>query len=299
MPALHGSLQRHHPLAQGLPPPWACEWGEDRYGPWCLFRVKEAGQRLRWIPPGRFVMGSPPDEVGRSDSEGPQQTRVISQGFWLFDTPCTQALWEAVMAGNPSRFQSPGRPVERVTWDDCQAFVTRLNGLLERLELSLPSEAQWEYACRAGTTTATYAGDLEIRGENDAPLLDGIAWYAGNCGMNYELAVGQDIASWEEKAYDSRTGGTHPVGAKAPNAWGLHDMLGNVWQWCQDQDRGASGGTPGAERGPAARVVRGGSWDSNPRCVRSGYRILRDPGFRSDGLGFRCGEFRAATPSER
>ena len=140
----------HHPLARGIPPAWAWEWGEDRYGPWGLFRVKGVCQRLRWIPPGRFLMGSPPEEAGRYDDEGPQRMVRIAEGFWLFDTPCTQELWEAVMGENPSRFRSPTRPVEQVSWKDAGAFVKRLNRQLKDLELSLPSEAQWEYACLRG-----------------------------------------------------------------------------------------------------------------------------------------------------
>jgi formylglycine-generating enzyme required for sulfatase activity len=293
MTTTHESLKKLHPLAQGIPPAWAWEWGEDRYGPWCAFRVKGVGQRLRWIPPGRFVMGSPPGEVGRFDDEGPQRVVRISEGFWLFDTPCTQEMWEAVMEENPSRFRSPTRPVEQVSWEDCQAFVERLNDWLEGLVLSLPSESQWEYACRAGTTRATYAGDPEILGHRNAPLLDEIAWYGGNCGVDYELAEGFDISSWPEKQYDSETGGTHPVGRKAPNAWGLYDMLGNVWEWCMDK----WSEDPGAPAS-AVRVIRGGSWRGDAGIVRAAYRYGLVPGYRGYYLGFRCGEFQAGYLSE-
>src|SRR5262249_12534536 len=154
----------------------------------------------------------------------------------------TQALWEAVMGENPSYFRSSTRPVEQVSWNDCQEFVKKLNGSLDGLALALPSEAQWEYSCRAGTSTPTYAGDLNILGENNAPVLDGIAWYGGNCGVDFDLDNGVDISSWEEKQYDRVKGGTHAVGGKAPNGWGLYDMLGNVWEWCQDvfADEGAA-----------------------------------------------------------
>jgi formylglycine-generating enzyme required for sulfatase activity len=280
-------------------PDWASAIGRDAIGLWAEFTIKDAvRQRLRWIPPGRFVRGSPPEVAGRHDWEGPQRAVRIPEGFWLFDTPCTQALWEAVMGENPSEFRSPTRPVEQVSWDDCQAFVKRLNGLLKGLELSLPSEAQWEYACRAGTTTATYAGDLEILGLNYAHPLDGIAWYGGNCGVGFELAEGYDISSWEETQYEAKTGGTHPVGGKAPNAWGLYDMLGNVWEWCRDENRDYS--DPPGEAVPASadRVIRGGAWHADARFVRAAYRSGLDPGDRSGPLGFRCGEFRAGELSE-
>ena len=298
MTSIQESSRKLHPLARGIPPPWAWEWGDDRYGPWCLFRVKGIGQRLRWIPPGRFMMGSPPEEVGRFDNEGPQRMVRITEGFWLFDTPCTQELWEVVIGENPSRFRSPNRPVEQVSWDDCQAFVDRLNGLLEGLMLSLPSEAQWEYACRAGSTGATYAGDLEILGESNAPLLDGLAWYGGNCGVDYELAEGFDISSWQERKYDSKTGGTHPVGGKAPNAWGLYDMLGNVFEWCLDPYQAYGEALKEAVPASADRVIRGVSWNYTAQIVRAACRVACDPGRRNIILGFRCGEFQAGSLSE-
>ncbi len=275
-------------------PHWASAIGRDAFGLWAEFTIQETvRQRLRWIPPGRFVMGSPPGEAGRWDNEGPQRTVRIPDGFWLFDTPCTQELWEAVMGETPSYFRSPTRPVEQVSWEDCQAFVQRLNSQLNGLELSLPSEAQWEYACRAGTIGATYAGDLEILGANNARLLDGIAWYGGNCGVGFELAKGYDISSWQEKQYESKTGGTHPVGRKAPNPWGLYDMLGNVWEWCMDK----YAENPSA-RVSAVRVIRGGSWGDGARHVRAAYRDGSDPGGRGNNLGFRCAEFQAGHLSE-
>ncbi len=275
-------------------PDWASAIGRDEFGLWAEFTIRDTvRQRLRWIPPGQFVMGSPPKEAGRLDWEGPQRRVLIPRGFWLFDKPCTQALWEAVMGGNPSHFRSPTRPVEQVSWDDCKAFVKRLDSHLQGLELSLPSEAQWEYACRAGTTEATYAGDLEIIGERNAPLLDGIAWYGGNCGVGYELAEGEDISPFAEMHHDSKIGGTHPVGGKAPNAWGVYDMLGNVWEWCVDK----YAKNPDAPESPGG-AIRGGYWGVDARRVRAAFRTWVDPNQRSKNVGFRCAEFQAGYQSE-
>ena len=278
-----------HPLATGFPPDWASGWGEDERAPWASITVRKATMRLRWIPSGRFLMGSPEKEAGRYEEEGPQHEVTIERGFWMFATPCTQELWEAVMGDNPSRFRSPTRPVEKVSWDDCQDFVKRLNGRLEGLVLSLPSEAQWEYACRAGTEAATYAGDMKILGENNVPVLDGIAWYGGNCGVEFDLPSGEDVSVWPEKQHAFERGGTRPVGLKRPNAWGLYDMLGNVWEWCADEYRRY--GSDASQRS-ADRVLRGGSWNDDARHVRAACRYGYDPGHRNDDIGFRCAEFR-------
>jgi len=240
------ALSARHPLRHGHPPSWASEWGQDRYGPFLSFTVGDVAQRLRWIPPGRF------------NDEGPQHLAVIDQGFWLFDTPCTQALWQAVMGENPSHFQGDDRrPVERVSWRDVQDFLQRINAEVPGLDLILPSEQQWEYACRAGTSTATYG-----------PLAE-IAW----CSNNSE-------------------GKTQPVGGKAANDWGLYDMLGNVWEWCADVYR-PYGEKFAAETGPletegAPRVVRGGSWFYPTRDVRAAFRDRHRPQGRAHDRGFRC-----------
>ena len=228
-------------------PAWASAIGRDRFGLWCEIAVepKQGGepviQRLRWIPPGRFWMGSPKEEQGHFDWEGPRHLVTLSEGYWLFDTPCTQALWEAVMGENPSNFKGGDRPVERIRWNDAQDFLKRINEQNPGLNLSLPSEAQWEYACRAGTETAIYTKDL-----------DAIAWYSGN--------------SKDE---------THPVKLKRANPWGLYDMLGNVLEWVQDhwhnnyQDA-PTDGSAWEDRAPgASRVLRGGSWNDGARHVRA------------------------------
>ncbi|MBF0305954.1 MAG: formylglycine-generating enzyme family protein [Alphaproteobacteria bacterium] len=284
-----------HPLVDGCPPPWACGWGQDRRGVFVEFGVDEVVQRLRWIPPGRFMMGSPEDEPGRYDDEGPLHQVTIACGFWLFDTPCTQGLWRAVMGYNPSRFKSPDRPVENVSWNDLQTFLARINQRIPGLDLILPSEAQWEYACRAGTDTALYTGAIEVLGERNAPALDPIAWYAGNSGVDFDLPEGQNSKGWPDKQYPHEKAGTRPVGLKRHNPWGLHDMLGNVWEWCADEWHDSYEGAPTdgqpwtASTNPGAdRVIRGGSWSDDARVVRAAYR----GGYHSDnlyvGLGFRC-----------
>ncbi len=285
-----------HPLVEGCPPSWASGWGEDRRGVFVEISVGTVDQRLRWIPPGRFMMGSPSDEPGRWEAEGPQHEVTLARGFWLFDTPVTQALWAAVMGENPSRFKSPDRPVEQVSWEDAQTFLERINGRVPGLDLCLPSEAQWEYACRGGTTSALYTGDMEILGERNAPALDPIAWYGGNSGREFELEDGYDTTDWPEKQYPDTKAGTHPVGRKGANPWGLYDMLGNVWEWCEDHWHNSYEGAPtdGSpwldESGKAGggRVVRGGSWISDARSVRSACRGWNPPGYRLVYLGFRC-----------
>ena len=283
-------------------PDWAAAIGRDEHGVFVTISVpalrgKPVTQRLRWIPPGSFEMGSPHDEPGRYDNEGPRHLVTLGQGFWLFDTPCTQALWRAVMGGNPSNFKSPTRPVERVSFEDVQRFLERVNQRVPGLDLSLPSEAQWEYACRAGTATATYAGAMEILGENNAPVLDAIAWYGGNSGVGFELKNGDNSSDWTDKQYPHQRAGTRAVGTKGPNAWGLHDILGNVWEWCADHWHDSYAGAPadGAawldadnDTGAADRVFRGGSWLDEARYVRAACRYRAHPALRNDSLGFRC-----------
>ncbi|NVN88280.1 MAG: formylglycine-generating enzyme family protein [Rhodopseudomonas sp.] len=286
-------------LVDGKPPTWASGCGRDRRGVFAEFSLTAVRQRLRWIPPGRFRMGSPENEAGRFDNEEPRHVVVIGEGFWLFDTPCTQALWEAVMGENPSRFRSASRPVESVTFDAVQEFLSRINRMVPGLELALPTEAQWEYACRAGTSKATYAGNLRILGWNNAPVLDAIAWYGGNSGVGFELEDGWNSELWREQQYPHQRAGTHPVGLKAPNAWGLYDMLGNVWEWCEDRWHGSyldapSDGSAWLEPGqrPTARVVRGGSWfDGSARNARSASRYFGSPDYSHAALGFRCARF--------
>ena len=270
-------------------PAWE-ELPQDSFGRVATFAVGGVVQRMRWIPPGQFLMGSPATEVGRRGNEGPQHEVVLTQGYWLAETPCTQALWEPVMGENPSRFKSPDRPVENVSWEDCHAFLSKLDRLVPGLGARLPTEAEWEHACRAGTTGATWLGDLDLRGENNAPILDAIAWYGGNSGVGFELANGYDSSKWPEKQHPHTQAGTHPVGKKEPNLLGLHDMLGNVWEWCEDWYGDYAAGGVEDPHGPPTgsyRVARGGSWVDGARLVRAALRDADTPGSRLMGLGFR------------
>ena len=216
------------------------------------------GMEFVWVPAGQFRMGSTSREA--SDDERPVTRVRISRGFWLGKHEVTQAEWQAVMASNPSAFSGCWRcPVEQVSWNDAQAFIERLNGRAGRERYRLPTEAEWEYAARAGMTTDTYAGDLTNPGGND-PVVNRIAWYDENS--------------------DDRT---HPVGRKAPNAFGLYDMLGNVWEWAGDWYGGYPGGIVTDPVGPqsgSSRVLRGGSWRLSARSCRSALRSRDPPGLR-------------------
>ncbi|MBL8615680.1 MAG: formylglycine-generating enzyme family protein [Deltaproteobacteria bacterium] len=308
LPNLSGYLRRSpavvatHPLAAGHPPRWACGWGHDKYGPYADLAVGRVKQRFRWCPPGSFQMGSPEGEAGRYSWEGPQHEVTLSAGYWMADSPVTQALWLAVTGENPSHFADPAhldRPVEMVDWPQAARFCALLEERLQRagpsddgLVFRLPTEAEWEYACRAGTQTATYAGDLTLRGENDAPELDAIAWYGGNSGVDYDLAGGTDSSGWPKKQHPHSKAGTRVVKQKAPNAWGLYDTLGNVWEWCADAVEplmGYPGGArvdPLGEAGPL-RTFRGGSWFRRAREARAAYRNDLAPSDRRDYLGLR------------
>ena len=279
-----------HPLVHGHPPSWAWGWGKDRFGIFTEIRVGEVVQTMRWIPPGSFSMGSPESETGRWEDEGPRHRVELTQGFWLADTPCTQALWMEVMGENPSRFQDPSRPVEQVSWEECQELCKKLNERLPGFCAQLPTEAEWEYACRAGIETATWLGDLEILGACNAPLLDEVAWYSGNSGVDFDLEEGESSPDWPDKQYSHETAGTRKVRTREPNPWGLYDMLGNVFEWCWDwkgdYEMGVFVDPAGPEVG-SARVLRGGSWHSYARDVRAAYRYWGPPGDRDSVVGFR------------
>ena len=224
------------------------------------------GMEFAWVPPGEFQMGST-RQRGFTD-ELPVTRVKLTRGFWMGKYEVTQAQWEAVMGSNPSRFTNCGGdcPVERVSWNDVQEFIRKLNERSGAGKYRLPTEAEWEYAVRAGTETDTYAGDITQPRSND-PVVNGIAWYARNSG-----------------------GRTHPVGGKSPNGFGLHDMLGNVKEWVGDWYGSYAGGTVTDPAGPASgsyRVKRGCSWGISTVFCRSALRGDSSPGRRDDDLGFR------------
>ena len=250
-----------------------------------------AGMEFVWIPAGSFVMGSPDDEAGRDGDEVQHEVR-ISRGFWMGQYEVTQKEWEEVMWTNPSKFDQCGSrcPVESVSWEDVQEFIESLNRKESSMgnEYRLPTEAEWEYAARAGTTGATPDGDLRILGESNAPELDGQAWYAGNSGVTYADAF--DCSGWEERQHEAERCGTHPVGQKRANGWGLQDMLGNVWEWVADSYAEYPTDSVTDPEGPLTgsyRVYRGGGWSGNAGAVRSADRSRSSTGYRHGGIGFR------------
>jgi formylglycine-generating enzyme required for sulfatase activity len=227
-----------------------------------FYRAVQTGAptNMVFIPPGTFRMGSPTNEVDRSPSEGPQTAVTISRGFWLGKYEVTQGEYLSLMNTNPSNFAGDtNRPVERVTWDDATNYcgqLTQRERTAGRIPTNcvyrLPTEAEWEYACRAWTSTRFSYGD-----DPGYTNLTNYAWYLGNSG-----------------------GTTHPVGQKLPNPWGLYDMHGNVYEWCQDWFDTYPGGVAVDPQGPASgwsRVIRGGYWLYDARDCRSAGRMNSPP----------------------
>ncbi|MBQ9126485.1 MAG: SUMF1/EgtB/PvdO family nonheme iron enzyme [Thermoguttaceae bacterium] len=228
--------------------------------------IKGATYNFRYCPAGTFTMGSPESESGRFSWEN-QHEVTLTRGFWMLETEVTQALWESVTGENPmvkawgADWKGPKKPVGRVSWEDCQEFIEKLNSLgiaPEGLKFRLPTEAEWEYACRAGTS-GPYAGSS----------LDSMGWYK-----------------------DNSDGDNHEVGKKAPNAWGLYDMHGNVREWCSDwfdsaTYDAASQTDPTGPSSGSYRVLRGGCWDCGAEYCRSAGRDFSDPTYRYFIYGFR------------
>ncbi len=146
------------PPPEDFPLPWASDWGEDESGYWMAFTYRGVRQAFRWIGPGNFLMGSPTSEHDRWEDEL-QHEVTLTRGYWLAETACTHALWQAVVGENPSGFNDDERPVENVNWNQVTDFIGQLNGLITGLDLRLPTEAEWEYACRAGTSTPFSFGE--------------------------------------------------------------------------------------------------------------------------------------------
>ena len=229
-------------------------WGIEPGG----VHVNSLGMKLAYIPPGEFTMGSPDSEPGRIVNETRRHV-TFEKGFRIGVTEVTQEQWRQIMGTNPAFFKGDDLPVERVTWDEAVEFC-RLLSEKEKKRYRLPTEAEWEYACRAGTTSVYYTG------KNEAAL-DEAGWYLGNSGNQ-----------------------SHPVGLKQPNPWGLYDMHGNVSEWCADR--------PPAERGDASsaqldseekalRDLRGGSWGLTASQCRSASRLSNAGTFRYFDLGLR------------
>jgi formylglycine-generating enzyme required for sulfatase activity len=223
-----------------------------------LADLQHSSKLFEWVSPGSFQMGSTSGYV----DERPVHRVEITQGFYIGKYEVTQAQWQAVMGSNPSKFKGNNRPVENVSWEDAQAFISKLNQLDREYTYRLPTEAEWEYAARGGQQSRGY----KYAGSNN---LGSVAWYDDNSGNQ-----------------------THEVGSKAPNELGLYDMCGNVWEWCADwYDEDYYRSSPRQDpRGPSRgslKVVRGGSWGSTSLHSRIALRIRGTPTYKTDGHGFR------------
>jgi formylglycine-generating enzyme required for sulfatase activity len=226
-------------------------------------KTAKTGMVLRWVPAGSFTMGSPTGEANRSDDETQHQV-TLSKPFYCGKYEVTQAQYRAVMGTNPSYFKGGNNPVEKVRWNNAMDFCRKLSERTGK-NYNLPTEAQWEYACRAGTTTAYSMG-------NNADQLMNYAWYSSNSGT---------------------FGLHHPVGHKQPNAWGLYDMHGNVWEWClslyMPYPYSETDGRNSLSDTTSARVLRGGSYGgAPPATVRCAYRYNQYANTHDRFIGFRC-----------
>jgi sulfatase modifying factor 1 len=224
-----------------------------------VIKGKKVTFPFRYCPPGYYKMGSPLSECGRARDEK-QVSVSISKGFFLGETPVTQTQWRSIMGFNPSHFIGPNRPVDQVSWKDTQDFLSRARVLIKvsnEWMLNLPTEAQWEYACRAGTSTP---------------------WNTGN------ILTPADANFCESGIYR-----TCDVGSFAPNSWGLHDMHGNVWELCQDRYamKLRGGIDPCGPKSGALRTAKGGSWRFGAELCRSACRSDITPGCRYALVGFR------------
>jgi len=220
------------------------------------------------IPAGEFTMGSPTTEDGREDDESPERPVTLSEPFYMGVHEVTQEQYEAVIGKNPAHFKGAKRPVEKVSWSDAMEFCRKLSATTGMM-VGLPTEAEWEYACRAGTTTPFHTGRTI---STDQANYDGDHTYG-------------DGKKGEDR------GKTLAVGSFRPNGWGLYDMHGNVWEWCSDwygdSYAHALDQDPTGPESGTLRVLRGGGWGHNPQNCRSASRHWYAPGFRSLNYGFR------------
>ena len=247
-------------------PAWATRYAVDAAGPRALLVVPGEPAveiEFRYVPPGRFTMGSPADEAGR-DADEPQVEVILTKGYWLAVHEARQDLWQRITGRSPSMDEDPAGPVDRVSWDEVQAFLVAFNALVPGVSARLPTEAEWEHAARAGED-GPYHGPF---GATTSESLSRLAWFAG----------GEDPGD-----------GVRSAGRRQPNALGLHDLQGNVWEWCQDR-YGYYSPVPvidpiGFER--EERVLRGGSWGDSAERIRVANRLALGPGFRSWYVGFR------------
>jgi len=232
----------------------------------------QTNMKMVLIPGGEFLMGCTPSTANACGAdENPPHTVTLTNSFYMGQYEVTQAQWHALMGSNPSAFQNaspdvpqnqvPNRPVETVSWNMVQGFLNATTGM------RLPTEAEWEYAYRAGTTTAFHGYTGQTNGTNDDTMLGNIAWYASNS--------------------DSQT---RPVGCKSGNGFGLYDMSGNVWEWVSDWYGNYPSSSQTNPSGPSTgslRVFRGGSWDNNSYYCRASFRSGTDPGITHNNIGFR------------
>ena len=224
------------------------------------FTVKGVTFTMVAVEGGTFMMGATSEQGSEAYDDEKPVHQVTLSSYYIGQTEVTQALWEAVMGKNPVKYDfGDNRPVTNVSWDDCQDFVIKLNQLTGK-RFRLPTEAEWEYACRGGKKSRGY----KYSGSN---TIDDVAWYTSNS-----------------------SGETHPVATKSPNELGIYDMSGNVWEWCQDwkgsYSNAAQTNPTGASSG-SYRVNRGGSWRSSAKYCRSSYRSYGTPGYRGSHLGLR------------
>jgi len=250
--------------------------------------TNKLGMRFVLIPSGNFLMGSPKSEKGRQWNEKRHKV-VISKSFYMGETEVTQGQWKKLMGFNPSSFSKLGKnyPVDTISWDQCMEFIKALNKWEKTDRYRLPTEAEWEYACRAGSTSAFSNGPITTDSCNKPePALIHMAWYCYNSGRYAQNSKNK----------------THKVAQKKPNKWGLYDMHGNVWEWTSSwyskgnfwrtkvgvvTDTYKNNIIDPLNKTGEHRIIRGGGWYQKSKYQRCAYRSYYKPGIRRNSLGFR------------